>query len=364
MFSLPNLAPTDSYNLWYTSSHSNPPQHIEPTGSSFDHSAPHVMSNQNHSSRRQQASNRTPLARLRLDEEYIERRKQNVQNWGSSWIKPPGVSKSLHQLREEKREMEEHQEALRREQLAQELAEAEEAETEAMIPGDDMEGEMDGMVDLDDAIPDADETGMGPSDSEEVSEEDEDGDDENDLEEVPRGIIASRMADQAYREAMIHGGQPRGSMFEDDGGSTIADEDQSQMLQEEDLIHEHEDDNNGGDMEVDLDDDIPEADEGYEHTDTEDELDSSEEESEAESLPSGNHGGHGASMIRSDGTQNSMDLSNLISHDSSVRRAEIQGATSNIVRRVLNTIRNEAKEDRIEAVSDSASNSQIGSPHA
>ncbi|KAB8292146.1 hypothetical protein EYC80_007889 [Monilinia laxa] len=326
MFSLPNLAPTDSYNLWYTSSHSNIPQHVEPTGNSFDHAVLHVTSNQNHGSRRQQASNRTPLARLRLDEEYIERRKQNVQNWGSSWIKPPGVSKSLHQLREEKREMEEHQEALRREQLAQELAEAEEAEAEAMIPGDDMEGEMEDMVDLDDEIPDADETRVGSSDSEDASEDSEGSEEESDPEEVPREVAASRMANDAYREATARGRQPGGSMFEDDGGSTIADEDQSQMLQEEDLIHEHEGENNGADMEVDLDDDIPEADEGYEHTDTEDELDSSEEESEAESLPHGNHGGHGASMVRSDGTQNSMDLSNLISHDSSVLYSSPRGA--------------------------------------
>ncbi|QSZ32871.1 hypothetical protein DSL72_002452 [Monilinia vaccinii-corymbosi] len=325
MFSLPNLAPTDSYNLWYTSSYCPTPQHIEPIVNSFDHPAPHAAaSNQTHGSRRQQASNRTPLARLRLDEEYIERRKQNVQNWGSSWIKPPGVSKSLHQLREEKREMEEHQEAQRREQLAQELAEA---EAEAMIPGDDMNGEMDGMVDLDDEIPDADETGMGPSDSEDASEEAEESDEESGLEEVPREVIASRMANDAYREATARGRQPGESMFEDEGGSTMADEDQSQMLQEEDLIHEREDnDPDDEDMDVDLDDDIPEADEGYEHTDTDDESNSSEEESEAESLPLGNHGGHGASMVRSDGTQNSMDLSNLISHDSSVLYSSPRGA--------------------------------------
>ncbi|KAF7923220.1 uncharacterized protein EAE98_007925 [Botrytis deweyae] len=325
MFSLPNLAPTDSYNLWYTSSHSNIPQHTEPTNNAFDHTAPHIASNQNHGSRRQQASNRTPLARLRLDEEYIERRKQNVQNWGSSWIKPPGVAKSLHQLREEKREMEEHQEAMRREQLAQELAEAEQAEAEAMIPAEDLEGEMDGMVDLDDEIPDADETGMGPSDSSDASEDDEE-DEENDLEDVPRALAASRMTDEAYRDAITRLGAPRGSMLEDDGASTIAEEEQSQMLQEEDLVHEHEEDNQDEDMEVDLDDDIPDADEGYEHTDTEDEIDSSEEESEAESLPAGNHGGHGASLVRSDGTQNSMDLSNLISHDSSVLYSSPRGA--------------------------------------
>ena len=49
----------------------------------------------------------------------------NIQNFGSTWLKPPGIPKTLHQMREEKREQEEHQEAMRREQLAQELADAE-----------------------------------------------------------------------------------------------------------------------------------------------------------------------------------------------------------------------------------------------
>ena len=66
----------------------------------------------------------------------MERRKHNIQNYGNSWIKPPGIPKSLYQLREEKREMEEHQEALRREALAQELAEAEAEGVDALLQGE------------------------------------------------------------------------------------------------------------------------------------------------------------------------------------------------------------------------------------
>ena len=49
---------------------------------------------------------RTALARLAADEQYMHRRRLNVQNFGSGWLKPPGVPKTLHQMREEKREQE------------------------------------------------------------------------------------------------------------------------------------------------------------------------------------------------------------------------------------------------------------------
>lgn len=68
---------------------------------------------------------RTSLGRLRADEAYMARRLANISNFGSTWLKPPGVAKSLYQMREERREAEEHAEAMRREQLAADLAEAE-----------------------------------------------------------------------------------------------------------------------------------------------------------------------------------------------------------------------------------------------
>ena len=107
----------------------------------------------------------------------MERRKINIQNYGSGWIKPPGIHKSLHQQREEKREMEEHQEALRREALAQELAEAEAAEgVDELLQGEGMDGEMEEVRDLDDEVPDADADATRLLDSDSESSE---GDEEN-----------------------------------------------------------------------------------------------------------------------------------------------------------------------------------------
>jgi hypothetical protein len=82
----------------------------------------------------------------------MERRKNNVSNYGSSWIKPPGVMKTLTQTREEERELLEHQEAMRREQLAQELAEAEAEAGDGPQTGM-MDGDMEDARDLDDDIP-------------------------------------------------------------------------------------------------------------------------------------------------------------------------------------------------------------------
>jgi hypothetical protein len=237
----------------------------------------------------------------------MERRKQNVQNYGSSWIKPPGVFKSLHQLREEKREMEEHQEALRRERLAQELAEAEAGGE--LLQGEGVDGEMETARDLDDDIPEAEAAGM-----------DEDGSEnegvENDTEAAPRGVLTQRMPDGAYREALVQGEEVLGRRFTGDVGSDTDADDQSQMLQEEDLVHETGprpavDIGMGMDMEADLDDDVPDAEHGdYEHTDTEAELSTSDDESiDMQRWPQGR--ALNTSMVRSDGTQNSLDLSNI-----------------------------------------------------
>lgn len=241
----------------------------------------------------------------------MERRKQNIQNYGNSWIKPPGIPKSLYQLREEKREMEEHQEALRREALAQELAEAEAEGVDALLQGEGMDPELEEAPDLDDEVPEADATNL---DAEDPESEDE----ENDIEDVPRGVLAARIPDDVYREAIIRGEEVRNARFGTDGGSNVDEEDQSQMLQEEDLVHEarrnHDMDM---DMDADLDADIPEAETGgYEHTDTEAELTSSDEESlDGGLLPQ--HQMVTTSMVRSDGTQNSLDLGSLMSNGSS-----------------------------------------------
>lgn len=221
--------------------------------------------------------------------------------------------------------MEEHQEALRREALAQELAEAEAEGVEDLLQGG-VEEEMEEVRDLDDEIPEADNTGL---DAEDDSENEDEG---NDSDGVPRGVLASRMPDDVYREALVRGEQARASGFVDDGGSTIGEEDASQMLQEEDLVHESRDGDHDVDMDMDadLDADIPEAESagGYEHADTEEELTSSEEDDSSEE-------GQGilrtrraaaSSMVRSDGTQNSMDLSSIVSRSSQIGSSPQQRA--------------------------------------
>jgi hypothetical protein len=221
-------------------------------------------------------------------------------------------------MREERREMEEHREAMRREALAQELAEAE-AEG-GMVPVEEGIGEgegEDGGRDLDEDVPEAegvgDVTGLGEE------EDDDDEEEEGEEEEVPRGVLASRMPEDVYREALVRGGEARSALFGDEGGSTVDEEDGAGMLQEEDLVHETQQPADlDMDGDVNLDDDIPEAEEGgYEHTDTEAELTSSEEGS----VDAGLFTRHQpqSSLVRSDGTQNSMDWGSLRSLGSSHR---------------------------------------------
>lgn len=221
----------------------------------------------------------------------MHRRRLNVQNFGSGWLKPPGVPKSLHQMREEKREQEEHQEALRREQLAQELAEAE----AGGMPEDGMmdDVQLDGAQDLDDEIPDADEDHFGMDDDDDddddddeeeddAAEEDDEADDEALREERQNDLITARMrmTDDAFREALVRGDPDGDDMY--GGEEELDEESQGHMLDEDDFAHDDlENDNNHGmgvDMDADLDDDIPEAESGgYEHTDSEAELSSSDD---------------------------------------------------------------------------------------
>ncbi|KAK3946743.1 Apc15p protein-domain-containing protein [Pseudoneurospora amorphoporcata] len=241
MFSiLPDLAPRDSHSLWYTSSRNPLASSTSGLLSPFDPSlslssstSPDVLitnnpqannpntttTSSNHVTSRNASRNiqaaiieRSLLGRLRADETYMERRKANVSNLGSTWLKPPGVSKTLFQMREEERERQEHEEAMRREEmLARELAEAEAAAAAAvagavnatapvldevtaaegmevgdtntipggaggdleMMEGDDDMNEMRGR-DLDEDIPDADEGGFGyDGASDDDEEEDE-----------------------------------------------------------------------------------------------------------------------------------------------------------------------------------------------
>ncbi|POS74830.1 hypothetical protein DHEL01_v206776 [Diaporthe helianthi] len=358
---LPDLTPRDPHSLWYTSRHTHssllhqlnshdaslpnddngnqgnnqpnrPGQH--PSGHGRDH--------------RRALVERTPLARLRMEEQVMERRRQNVTNFGSAWLKPPGVPKTLFQMREERREAEEHAEAMRREQeLAAQLAEAE-ADAEGVEDLDD-EQMADGAEepDLDDEIPEAEGFGFDGDDSEEEESvvEDEEDDDETD-EEVDENennagqVLVSpaeremQATEDRVREVMAQGQDGGGLTIDDD--DPVGSDDREQMLEEDDLIHNYGPGEDGAgedgmdmDMDADLDDDIPSADGRYEHTDSEAEI-SDEDESTRDvsyasagrapqasrsrrSLPNSNvRGSQRGSLAQSD-----IDFSGLLSRDES-----------------------------------------------
>ncbi|KAK0704958.1 Apc15p protein-domain-containing protein [Lasiosphaeris hirsuta] len=352
MFSiLPDLTPRDSHTLWYTSSR-NPsatPPHLDPALVHSGHSYG-TENNPNNpvngpnggpspAQQQQQRSGsgpgggprsqghaaavieRSALGRLRADELYMERRRANVGNLGSAWLKPPGVTKTLFQLREERREAEEHAEALRREMLAQELADAEAAgapggaddamEDDGMGMDADLDGDEammeDGGRDLDDDIPDADGGGFGFDGASDEEEEEEEEDEESEDEEGDRSglgnggedtrqlrriqqrelanrVAAMRATEERMREMMARGGQggaaAGGDLYEAD--EDIDQEDQANILEEDDLLgypDEMEPGMDDLDMDANLDDDIPEAESGggYEHTDSEASLSSDED---------------------------------------------------------------------------------------
>ncbi|KAI1418224.1 Apc15p protein-domain-containing protein [Hypoxylon sp. FL1857] len=344
---LPDLAPRDSHSLWYTSSRNplsspyagdaySPNQQQQQQQQQNDNSAgsPHGANNHR---RGAHLVERSPLARLRADEQNLERRRQNVTNFGSTWLKPPGIPKTLHQLREERREAEEHQEALRREQLAQELAEAEAAGAggvDALLDpqGDDGvmdDVQLDGARDLDEDIPEAEDAdfGLGSVDEDEDEEEEDDDDDDDDDEEEEDEDDPEQRAARTQQQLMAQRMRQADDAFRRESGNyygvddEVDDEDQAQMIEEDDLVG-HGD---GGDMDMDgdLDDDIPEAeDEGYEHTDSEEEVSSSSDGDHVEmsfaaqaSQPSQHRYRH--SLARSDATRNSLAISDILSHDGS-----------------------------------------------
>ncbi|KAH6999785.1 Apc15p protein-domain-containing protein [Ilyonectria destructans] len=337
---LPDFTPRDSHSLWYRSSRSplTPPGPVD----NHHHGDPHSHHHgSNHSRQRGHALERSALARLAADEQYMQRRRLNVQNYGSGWLRPPGVPKTLHQLREEKREQEEHQEAMRREQLAQELAEAEAEANPENGMMDDVQ--LDGAQDLDDEIPDADdEFGLHDDDDDDDEEEDEDDLDEDEggeaeedadesvlREERQNDLMAARMRmnDDAFREALARGDPDGEGIY--GGDEEIEEEEQGHMLDEDDFAQEGTDDGLGVDMDADLDDDIPEAESGgYEHTDSEAEFTSSSEEQDDDDEDDADisFAPRSAALAppqsptlqgRSSIGRPSMDLSNLLSQDGS-----------------------------------------------
>ncbi|KAI0914501.1 hypothetical protein F4823DRAFT_572119 [Ustulina deusta] len=199
--------------------------------------------------------------------------------------------------------------------------------------------QLDGARDLDDDIPEADEADFGLSDNEDDDDEEDDDDDDDDEDEdededteeremhavhaQQQQLMAQRMrqANDAFREDMARGRDSAAFYGVDED---IDDEDQSQMIEEDDLVGAHGDGDDDMGMGADLDDEIPEAESmgGYEHTDTEAELSSSVGDDD-------NNNSHMSfvaprqpnrirhSLARSDATRNSMAISDILSRDGS-----------------------------------------------
>ncbi|KAK4197619.1 Apc15p protein-domain-containing protein [Triangularia verruculosa] len=234
MFStLPDLTPRDCHSLWYTSPRHPPlpPSAHHPSSNYNDPTALDTLQQQPppqppppFSSRHKHSSgnsiiDRSLLGRLKADELLILRRQAHIANLGQAWLKPPGLQKTLLQIREEDREAKEHAEALRRELAAQELAEAaERAQQEEQEQDEDLlPGEEEGMmVDLDNDIPEGSEMEMGEDQEDEEEEENLDDDiPEGDLDDdIPEGDL-----DDDIPEGDLDDDIPSGGGFGYDGAS-------------------------------------------------------------------------------------------------------------------------------------------------
>lgn len=276
----------------------------------------------------------------------MDRRRANVSNYGIQWLKPPGVPKTLFQMREERREAEEHAEAMRREEMmAAQLAEAA-AEEDEMVEGEE-------EVDLDEDVPEAEGFGFDGEDSEGEEETMTESEEEEEETENNAGAVMVSPAEEAEvrhmraAEDRLLGFMARG----EDGASDLgegfggdgAGEEREDMLEEDDLVHmqrapsaEHPDVSMGMDMDLDLnmdadlDGEIPEGDEDeyYEHTDSDEEVDESTRDisfagrsSGAFMRPLGTQPRRSVhrSSLRSRGSigQSDMDISGLLSGEGS-----------------------------------------------
>lgn len=186
------------------------------------------------------------LAQLRADEHIIQLRKFNVMRFGAGWLRPPGVTKTLQSKLEEAQEHLEQMEMQRRDAAlrAQEEAAAHAAGRPVGFDGTLPDQE---ERDLDAEVPDGDGSTIASDDE------------------------AENTANVTFHEESLVQGSPavlrRVALQMEDA------ELDGRLQDERDMA-----------MEGDLDDDVPEAG-SYEHTDTEDEDDSSSDEDAIELQP-------------------------------------------------------------------------------
>ncbi|KAF2471388.1 uncharacterized protein BDR25DRAFT_325135 [Lindgomyces ingoldianus] len=257
MLSLPLITPRPDASLWPSHRLSNtsfdaPSADSQNPSSSNGHRRPNSRHG-HHSS-----SSRSALAALAADENVIYQRKQNVRRFGAGWIRPPGVAKTYQATMDEAAEREEQEILARREQVLLDLAAA---QTETANQQQAAEGADEEMAeperDLDDEVPEAEADESDVS----VTEDDVSGVDEGDNGHQGQAADITFNEDSFIEGSMVAGEVER--MLE------MEEAEMTGVLQEE----------------RDLDDDIPEAG-SYEHTETDLEDSSSEEDASRGPAPS------------------------------------------------------------------------------
>lgn len=229
------LTTPQPHTLWYpalhSSSTSSPSSLSPPSPPHHNHNHNHNHHHHNHHRNPNNPAHRpTPLSTttIHADELTIQHRKTHIRRYGAHWLRPIGVGKTLQGLEDERAEREEGELVRAREMAA--AMEAARAEAEAEMGVEDEEGGRD----LDGDVPDADGDGWSDAD-----------DDDLDLDAAAE--------EEEDMDAELEGAEQ--TLLRD--GTTALD--------------------------PDLDDEIPEAEDGdgeggsYEHTDTEVEDESSED---------------------------------------------------------------------------------------
>lgn len=244
MLSLPLIPPQDDNSTWLRTTFRPRSDSPPPANGQNPHHAHRLRQQREEEKKAYNA--RSPLALLEQDEASIMRRRSNIANFGATWIRPPGVPKTLQAMHEEEIERQEQLELERQEagmrdmQAQQQLAEAQ-AEAEAQQA----------------AAAEEEEAG--------------DGEEEVDLDaEIPEGDVDLDVSNEDVtfnEESLVEGSQLE---------ETEQEGDEEVEMEEAELTGAARDEEDLG-LERDLDDSVPEAG-SYQHTDTEVEDTDSESE--------------------------------------------------------------------------------------
>ncbi|CAK3861326.1 kinesin K39 [Lecanosticta acicola] len=164
MLSLPLIPPQGDNSTWLRTTFRPRSDSPPPVNGHNAHQAHRLRQQREEEKKAYNA--RSPLSLLEQDEASIMRRRGNIADFGATWIRPPGVPKTLQAMHEEEIERQEQLEIERQEagmrdlQAQQQLAEAQaQAEAQEATAAEEEEAGEAVEVDLDAEIPEADMTG-------------------------------------------------------------------------------------------------------------------------------------------------------------------------------------------------------------